>query len=105
MAKPEGLFHSVCAQVKDLDKVISGAGQQLSAVMVQIQRGHSAQQFKLVHYTLRSEHKPYTAHETHCSYCYCHITTRSSYMHKKWRCLGITWKNVFSLVRETKLRK
>lgn len=52
---PEGLPDGVAAQVDDLQHVVSGAGQQLAAVVVQVQRRHPAQQLHLPHDALRPD--------------------------------------------------
>lgn len=62
---PEGLSDGVGAQVDDLDQVISGAGEQLSPVVVQVQRRHSAQQLQLPHDTLRSDPQQQEEADTH----------------------------------------
>ncbi len=60
MNSPERLSDSVGAQVDDLHQVVSGAGEELGAVVVQIQRRDSAQQLQLPHYTLRSDTHTHT---------------------------------------------
>lgn len=54
-ASPERLLHGVGAQVDDLHQVVSGAGEQLGAIVVQIQRRHSAEQLQLPHDALRPD--------------------------------------------------
>ena len=51
---PEGLADGVGTQVDDLDEVIPRAGEQLGAVVVQIQRRDLAQELQLTHDALRS---------------------------------------------------
>lgn len=55
MNTPERLSDGIGAQVDDLNQVVSGTGEQLSSVVVQVQRRYSAQQLQLPHYTLRSD--------------------------------------------------
>lgn len=55
MSLPECLSDSVGAQVNDLHQVISGAGEQLGAVVVQVQGRHPAQQLQLAHNTFCSD--------------------------------------------------
>lgn len=55
MNSPESLFDSVGAQVDDLHQVVSGAGEQLGPVVIQVQRCDSAQQLQLLNYTLSSD--------------------------------------------------
>lgn len=55
VALPERLSDSVGPQVDDLYQVVSGAGQQLGAVVVQVQRCDSALQLQLPHYGLRPD--------------------------------------------------
>ena len=52
---PERLSDSVGAQVDDLDEVISGAGEQLGSVEVQVQRRYSTQKLEFLHDALRPE--------------------------------------------------
>lgn len=55
MPSPERLSDGIGAQVDDLHQVVSGAGEQLGAVVVQVQRRDSAQQLQLTHNGLRSD--------------------------------------------------
>lgn len=53
MNSPEGLSDGVGAQVDDLQQVVSGTGEQLGAVVVQVQRRHATHQLDFPHDALR----------------------------------------------------
>lgn len=55
MASPKRLPDRVGAQVYDLQQVVSGAGEQLSSVVVQVQRRDSTQELQLPYDTLSPE--------------------------------------------------
>lgn len=60
----KSLSDSVGAQVDDLHQIVSGARKQLGAVMVQVQRRHSAQQLQLPDDTLRSDKRAQITYRT-----------------------------------------